>query len=145
MERPVMTPEVPYTNVELQDQRLALVREIPAWLVANDPDNPSRRRLAVREIRRITREGYVADDLDDDVQWVLNQDLGLRLPIVAYLAEDARRTLIGLAAAVASVRTGLSPSDAQFIELLGAGLQLDPEEVTGIVMSAVQNEALRAA
>ena len=51
----------------------------------------------------------------------------------------------GLAAAVASVGTGVSPSDAQFIELLGAGLRLDPDDVTEIVMSAVQNEALRAA
>lgn len=139
------TPEVPYTTIELHQQRLALVREIPAWLVANDPHNPSRRRAGVREIRRITHENYVADDLDDDVQWILNQDLGLRLPIVACLPEDARRALIELAAGVASVGTGVSSSDAQFIELLGAGLELDPDDVAGIVMSAVQNEALRAA
>ena len=139
------TPEVPYTTAELHQQHRALVREIPAWLVANDPNNPSRRRVAVREIRRITQEGYVADDLDDDVAWVLGQDLGLRLPIVAHRSEDARRTLIELAAAVASVGSGVSASDAQFIELLGIGLELDPDEVAGIVMSAVHDEALRAA
>lgn len=138
-------PEVPYTSTELDGQRLALVREIPAWLVASDPDNPSRRRAAVREIRRITKESYIADDLDDDVTWILNNDLGRRLPIVALLDEGSRRELIELAAEVSAVGNGLSQSDAQFIELLGAGLSLDDELVAAVVMAAVQAAALRAA
>lgn len=139
------TPELPYTATELSDQRLALLREIPAWLTANDPYNPSRRRAAVREIRRLTGLEYVADDLDDDVQWILNHDLGLRLPIVMHTDEQSRRGLIELAAVVASVGTGISTTDAQFIELLGSGLGLDGQHVESIVVTAVQNASLRAA
>lgn len=138
-------PEVPYTTTELADQRGALVREIPAWLSANDPHNPSRRRTAVREIRRITKQSYVADDLDDDITWILNNDLGRRLPIVAHMDEGSRRELIELAAEVGVVGTGLSASDAQFIELLGAGLAMDDDLVAAVVMAAVQAAALRAA
>lgn len=139
------TSEVPYSTLELQGQRNALVREIPAWLVANDPHNPSRRRAAVREIRRITRDQYVADDLDDDVEWIMTNDLGRRLPIVIHLDIVARRELVELAAEVASVGSGLSASDAQFIELLGAGLGIDADLVEALVVAAVQSAALRAA
>lgn len=139
------SPDEPYTQAELHSQRLALVREIPAWLVANDPHNPSRRRATVREVRRITGENYVADDLDDDVEWILSHDLGLRLPIVALLDEPARFNLVLLAADVACVGTGVSASDAQFIELLGAGLNLEETSVAEVVVIAVRNEQLRAA
>lgn len=139
------TPEVPYTALELRDQHLALVREIPAWLTANDPYNPSRRRMAVREIRRITGLEYVADDLDDDVQWILKQDLGLRLPIVTHTDRQTRRGLIELAAVVAAAGTGIGATDAEFIELIGSGLDLDPDEVEALVLTAAQNASLRAA
>lgn len=138
-------PEVPYTASELKGQYLALVREIPAWLTANDPYNPSRRRMAVREIRRITGLEYVADDLDDDVQWILKQDLGLRLPIVATTDRQSRRGLIELAAVVAAAGAGISATDAEFIELVGSGLDLDSAEVEALVVTAAQNASLRAA
>lgn len=139
------SPEAPYTTIELETQRAALVREIPAWLVANDPHNPSRRRTAVREIRRITKESYVADDLDDDVVWIMQNDLGRRLPIVALLDEGSRRELIELASNVAASGSEIGQSDAQFIELLGSGLRIDEEMVAAVVMTAVQAAALRAA
>ncbi len=139
------TSEVSYSTSELYGQRNALVREIPAWLVANDPHNPSRRRAAVREVRRITQEEYVADDLDDDVEWIMTNDLGRRLPIVIHLDIATRRELVELAADVASVGTGLTPTDAQFIELLGAGLGIEADLVEALVFAAVQSAALRAA
>ncbi len=137
--------EVPYSTIELREQWVALVREIPAWLSANDPHNPSRRRVAVREVRRITQEGYVADDLDDDIEWIMTNDLGRRLPIVIHLGEAARRELIELAAEVGTVGTGLTETDAQFIELLGSGLGIDADMVEAVVFSAAQSAALRAA
>jgi hypothetical protein len=139
------TSEVPYSTAELNDQRHALVREIPAWLVANDPHNPSRRRAAVREVRRITQDGYVSDDLDDDVEWIMTNDLGRRLPIVIHLDMAIRRELIELAADVASVGAGVNPADAQFIELLGAGLGIEADMAEALLLSAVQSAALRAA
>jgi len=139
------TTEVPYSPDELRDQWAALVREIPAWLVANDPDNPSRRRCAVREVRRITQEGYVADDLDDDVDWIMNNDLGRRLPIVMHHDMAHRRELVELAAEIGAVSTGLSESDTQFIELLGAGLGIQLDTVEALVMNAVRSAGLRAA
>lgn len=138
-------PEIPYSPEELENQRIALIREVPAWLVANAPDDPGRRRAAVRQVRHLTGENYVADDLDDDVEWILSHDLGLRLPILANLEIEARRALLELAAEVGAVGSGFSPTDAQFVELLGAGLQLENELVTSIVMAAVQNAQLRAA
>lgn len=138
-------PSPLYSAAEVTSQRMALVREIPAWLVANDPHNPSRRRTAVREIRRITGENYVADDLDDDAQWILSHDLGQRLPIVAHAEIQLRYELVVLAADVACGGTGVSASDAQFIELLGAGMALDDTAVTNVVVAAVRDEQLRAA
>lgn len=139
------TSEVPYSTTELHDQRDALVREIPAWLVANDPHNPSRRRAAVREVRRISQDGYVSDDLDDDVEWIMTNDLGRRLPIVIHLDMSIRRELIELAADVSAVGTGVNPTDVQFIELLGAGLGIEADIVEALLLSAVQSAALRAA
>jgi hypothetical protein len=137
--------ELSYSDEELENQRIALIREVPAWLVANAPDDPARRRAAVRQIRYLTGEDYVADDLDDDVEWILKHDLGLRLPIIANLEIDARKALLELAAEVGVVGSGFSQTDAQFVELLGAGLQVNDDIVTSIVMTAVQNEQLRAA
>jgi len=137
--------DVPYSPEELENQRIALIREVPAWLVANAPHDPVRRRAAVRQIRHLTGENYVADDLDDDVEWILTHDLGLRLPILANLEIEARQALVELAAQIGAVGSGFSPTDAQFVELLGAALQVEDEVVTRIVMAAVQNEHLRAA
>lgn len=139
------THDLPYSHEELENQRIALIREVPAWLVANAPDDPARRRAAVRQIRHLTGENYVADDLDDDVEWILTHDLGLRLPIIANLEIEARQALLELAADVGVVGSGFSPTDAQFVELLGAGLHVDDDVVSSIVISAVQNEQLRAA
>jgi hypothetical protein len=133
------------TMLQIGDQLEAFIRELCAWLVANGPNSPARRRTAVREIRRLTGEDYTVDDLDDDVHWILAHDLGQRLPILGtYLDEAERLTLMQLGAELGAAGSGLAESDAQFLELLGAGLQIDSDTVARIVMSAVTNASLRA-
>jgi hypothetical protein len=134
------------TLAQLTSQHQGFVREISAWLVANAPQNTSRQRAAVREIRRLTSLDYVSDDLENDVEWVRTADLSKRMHVLGKHLDEARRVgLIELAATVGAAGDGLAESDAQFIEILGTGLQFDTDTTMQTVMNAVNNAGLAAA
>lgn len=134
------------TLAAMAEQHRAFVREVCAWFVANGRENPVRQHTAVREIRRLTGTDYVFEDLADDVSWVRETDLSKRLHVLGTYLDDARRRgLVELAASIACAAGTLSKSDAQFIELLGTGLKLDPQFVTNAVVSASNSGAQQAA
>ena len=127
------------TNAQLIDQVAAAFREIGAWLVANDPNNPPRQRAALRLIRRTIKENYLSDDLERDVAWIATADLGQR---IAFLRENmtasGKDQMVKFAAEIASSGANVSETDAEFIERIGTGLGLPREEVYDVVLSAVQ-------
>jgi len=61
-----------------------------------------------------------------------------------HLPEHRRMELLQLAARAAA-SSGLSESDAQFVELLGSGLGFDADAVMDVVLEAMGNPGASAA
>ena len=121
---------------QIDDQQRAFVREICAWLMANNA-SPAREQAAVQETRRATSMDYTAVDLANDREWIKSFDLTGRMRFLAANADEQRRLDVLHVTANVAASSGLSESDAQFVELLGAGLGIDGDTVMGIVMSAM--------
>ena len=122
---------------QIDDQFRAFVREVCAWLIANNP-SPVREEASVAEIRRATSLDYTAVDLANDVEWIKTFDLTGRMHFLAGNMPDEKRRLelLHVAANVAA-SSGLSESDAKFVEVLGTGLGFDGDTVMNIVVSAM--------
>jgi len=132
------------TLAQLEDQHNAFAREVCAWLVANN-DSETRRTSSVDAIRDLTSLDYVAEDLDADVEWVRQFDVTARMRVLSvHLPEHRRMELLQLAARAAA-SSGLSESDAQFVELLGSGLGFDADAVMDVVLEAMGNPGASAA
>ncbi len=128
------------THAQIEDQRLAFLREIAAWLSTNGPSDPLREEAAATSISLSLQAEYTQADLGDDRQWILSNDLSVRVPLLRDgLDEACRLELIQFAASIGAVGNGISETDAQFIEFLGAGLGLDPNVVTDTVVQAIQS------
>ena len=135
-----------WSYADIESQRRAFIREIVAWFCTNGPKDEAREAAAVNEVKRVLASEYDTDDLKADQEWNATNDLSVRVPILRKtLPEPARLDLIELASRVATVGDGVSPTDAQFIEILGSGLGLDAEAVTNIVIAAMQSQAQAAA
>ena len=131
-----------WTYADIESQRRAFVRELAAWFYTNGPQDNARAHFAVNEVSRMLSAEYGQDDLDADRAWITSNDLSQRLPILRKtLPEPARRELVEFCGRIVSAGAGVSPSDAQFIEVLGAALGFDSETVTNIVIAAVQANA----
>lgn len=132
------------TIAQVNKQHNAFVRELCAWLVANG-QTPERERAAIAEVRRLTALDYAPVDLTADVGWIRHTEISHRLPILAaHLDEGRRLGLLQLAAAVAA-SSSVSPTDAQFIERLGTGLDITEDEVMQVVVDAVASSGQAAA
>ena len=128
------------TGAQLDEQYNGFVRELAAWLMANN-GHPAREERAVAAVRRTTRLDYSVEDLHDDIAWVRSHDLSARMNFLGRSLPEARRTTIISIAGEIAAANGLNETDARFVELLGAGLGFDPEQVMGIVMSAMDGRA----
>jgi hypothetical protein len=130
------------TNAQMIDQVSAAFREVGAWLVANAPNNPARHRGALRMIRRTIRDNYLSDDLQRDVAWIAQADLGARIAFLnGSLNAEGKEEMVVFAATIGSTGGDLSPTDAEFIERLGTGLGLPVDRVYELVISSVTSSA----
>ena len=130
------------THADIESQKRAFVRELAAWLCTNGPDNPPRQQLAVVEVSRLLNAQYTAADLGDDRMWIKSNDLSNRVKLLKNgLPEQERLGLVQFAARVAAAGSGVSETDAQFIEILGVGLGLNRDVVTDAVVAAIQAPA----
>ena len=128
------------TKADIESQKRAFIRELAAWLCTNGPQNFPREQLAVTEVSEMLNAEYSAADLADDRQWIQSNDLSKRIKLLKEgLPEEERLGLVQFAARVGAAGTGISESDAQFIEILGVGLGLTKEVVTDAVLSAIQS------
>ena len=126
-----------YADVE--SQRRAFIREMAAWFYTNGPKDDVRAQHAIVEVQRALGSEYDEDLLQADREWLQTHDLSLRVPILYKgLPEQARRELVEFAGRVATAGDGVSQSDAQFIEILGAGLGFDSAKVADIVVAAMR-------
>ena len=131
------------TAAQIESQHSGFVREVAAWLVANNGD-PIREQRAVEVVRTTTLLDYTTEDLKDDVVWVRSNDLSARMNLLGrHLSADRREAIISMAGSIAAAN-GLNETDARFVELLGTGLGLDADAVMNIVMMAM-NGGLSAA
>lgn len=131
------------TLAQIDQHHHASVREMCAWLVANNTVE-QRQRCAVLEVRRLTSLDYTTADLVNDLDWIRQTDIGPRLRMLAgYLDDDRRLGILRTAAAVASA-SGVGKTDAHFIENLGAGLGFDEDTVMRVVLAAVQSSQTAA-
>lgn len=127
------------THAAVDAQRRAFIRELAAWLSTNGPDNPPREQMAVSEVSRLLSATYTAEDLASDRAWIASNDLSKRVKILKNgLSEQDRLGLVEFAARVGAAGTGVSETDAQFIEILGVGLGLDRDVVMNTVVAAIQ-------
>lgn len=130
------------TNADIESQRRAFMREIAAWLSANGPANPPREQLAVEEVGRALNAVYTAQDLADDREWIKTNDLSKRVNLLKKgLVEPSRLQLVEFAAQIAAAGSGVSETDAQFIEILGVGLGLQRDVVNNTVVTTIQSLA----
>lgn len=131
------------TQAQIGEQYNGFVREVAAWLVANNGDS-ARGEAAVVQVRQATAMDYALEDLNDDVGWVRENDLSARMNLLGrHLGEPQRRNLVSIAGTIAAAN-GLNETDARFIELMGAGLFVDSETVAGLVMAAMSGGQLAA-
>ncbi len=138
---PVSVLAIP-THSDVEQQRRAFVREVAAWLTTNGPNNPAREQVAVAEVQRMLSVSYTAEDLADDRTWIQSNDLSKRVKILKGGLEEATRLeIVEFAARVGAAGSGVSETDAQFIEILGVGLGLQREIVANAVVAAVQSPA----
>jgi len=132
------------TLAQLDEQHDAFARELSAWLVANN-DSEVRRESAISEVRELTNLDYSPEDLVGDVEWVRAVDLSARMRVLsAHLPQDRRSALLRLAAQVAA-SSGISESDAQFIELLGTGVGFHSDVIMAVVVEAMHKPKASAA
>lgn len=128
------------TYAEVEEQRRAFMREIAAWLATNGPSDPVRDRAAAESVSQALQAEYTQADLGDDQQWIQTHDLSVRVPILKERLDEAcRLEMIEFAARVGAAGNGISETDAQFIEFLGAGLELNADVVTNTVVQAIQH------
>lgn len=124
------------TLAQLSEQHNGFVRELGAWLVANN-GNPAREQAAVSQVRSRTAMDYSVEDLQDDVVWVRQNGLSARMKLLgAHLSNERKTGLLETAAAIAG-SNGVSQSDAQFLELLGQGLGFEADVVMEILVSRI--------
>lgn len=126
------------TYSDVEDQRRAFMREIAAWLATNGPTDPLRDEAASAAVSGALAAEYTQADLGDDQQWIQTHDMSARVPILKTCLDMERRLeMIEFAARIAAVGNGISETDAQFIEYLGAGLELNADVVANTVMQAI--------
>lgn len=130
------------TRADVESQRRAFIREIAAWLSTNGPDNPPREQVAITSVSQMLYATYSADDLASDRAWIASNDLSKRVTILKNgTSMNERLALVEFAARIAAAGSGVSETDAQFIEILGVGLGLERETVTNAVVAAIQAPA----
>lgn len=130
------------TRADVESQRRAFTRELAAWLSTNGPNNPAREQLAVAEVSRALQASYTTADLASDREWIKSNDLSKRVKILKNgLSSAEHLELVEFAARIAAAGTGVSETDARFIEILGSGLGLSREVTTNAVVSAIQTPA----
>ncbi len=128
------------TRADIESQRRAFLRELAAWLSTNGPNNPAREQLAVSEVSSALQASYSTTDLANDRQWITTNDLSKRVKILKNGLSNAEHLeIVEFAARIAAAGTGVSETDARFIEILGAGLGLSREITTNAVVSAIQS------
>ena len=130
------------TQADVEAQKRAFIRELAAWLSTNGPNNPAREQLAVAEVSKALQASYTTTDLANDREWIKSNDLSKRVKILKQGLSSAQHLeLVEFAARIAAAGTGVSETDARFIEILGAGLGLSRDITTNAVVSAIQTPA----
>ena len=128
------------THADLAKQAQAFRREIAAWLCTNGPENPQRESEAIYEISQSLQVHYTEDELLADRQWITSNDLSKRIPLLRNgLPDTERMSIVEFAARIGAAGSGISETDAHFIEILGNGLGLNPDVVANTVMEAIQH------